>query len=360
MADQMTLVAIFGTEADARSAVEDAEKSGIAKSDIHMHSEAGRLGTTTEEEHRDQGFMGWLKSLFGNNDQEYERYQTAVTGGRTIVAIDTTEDRMERTADLLDRHNPLSVNAEPASSGAAVPRAASAQASVPRTASAQAGGPAASPGNQTGSIPVVEEDINVGKRTFIRGGVRVYSRVVEEPFSEDVHLRDEEAYVQREPADRPVKAGEVRAGNEVIEVKEYAEEPVVEKRARVVEDVYVGKNVNERTETVQDKVRHTEVDVQPLQQERASRSSSPGSIEDSDYRRHFQQNYGSAGGNYDTYAPAYQYGESSARDPRFQGRKFSDVEPDLRSEYQTKYPGGSWEKMKDSVRYGWDRVTGKA
>src|SRR6185437_10456589 len=150
MADQMTLVAIFGTEADARSAVEDAEKSGIAESDIHMHSEAGRLGTISEEEH---------------HDQEYERYQTAVTGGRTIVAIDTTEDRMERTADLLDRHNPLSVNAEPASSGAAVPRAASAQASVPRAASAQAGGPAASPGNQTGSIPVVEEDINVGKRT---------------------------------------------------------------------------------------------------------------------------------------------------------------------------------------------------
>jgi stress response protein YsnF len=306
--------------------------------------------------------MGWLKSLFGNNDQEYEQYQTAVTGGRTIVAIDTTEDRIETTADLLDRHNPLSVKEEPASSGAAVPRAASAQAAVPRMASAQAGGRAASGENQTGSIPVIKEDINVGKRTFVRGGVRVYSRVVEKPFSQDVHLRDEKAYVQREPADRPVKPGEMHAGtgDQVIEVKEYTEEPVVEKRARVVEDVHVGKNVNERTETVQDTVRHTEVDVQPLQAERASMSSSPGSIEESDYRRHFQQNYGNAGGSYDTYAPGYQYGESLARDPRFKGRTFSDVEPDLRSEYQRKYPGGSWEKMKDSVRYGWDRVTGKA
>ena len=38
----------------------------------------------------------------------------------------------------------------------------------------------------------------------------------------------------------------------VIEVKEFAEEPVVEKRARVVEEVRVGKNVSERTETVRD------------------------------------------------------------------------------------------------------------
>lgn len=36
-----------------------------------------------------------------------------------------------------------------------------------------------------------------------------------------------------------------------------AEEPVVSKQARVVEEVVVGKDVSERTETVRDKVRRT-------------------------------------------------------------------------------------------------------
>lgn len=349
MPDQTTLVAVFGTDAEARSAAEDAENSGIAPSDIHIHSEAGASGTSTGAEPHREGFMGWLKSLFGDNDREYERYQTAYGSGRTVVAIDTSEDDIEAIADLLDRHHPLSISEEPAGSGAAAPKAAS----------AGAGGRAPGRENEAGSVPVVQEDIAVGKRTFVRGGVRVYSRVVEEPVSENVRLRDEQVYVERKPADRPVRPEDVRTGgDQVIEVQEYAEEPVVEKRSRVVEDVHVGKNVNERTETVQDKVRHTEVDVRPLGEQGAA-GSSPGSIDESDYRKHFQQNYGQTGGSYDTYAPAYQYGESLARDPRFKGRKFNDIEPDLRSDYQSKYPGGSWERMKDSVRYGWDRVTGK-
>ena len=34
-------------------------------------------------------------------------------------------------------------------------------------------------------------------------------------------------------------------------------------------------------------------------------------------------------------------------------------EPDLRAGYERKYPNSTWDKMKDSVRYGWNRVTGK-
>jgi len=47
------------------------------------------------------------------------------------------------------------------------------------------------------SIPVVREDLQVGKRTVLRGGVRVYSRMVEEPIEEQVRLRDEHVHVER-------------------------------------------------------------------------------------------------------------------------------------------------------------------
>ena len=87
----------------------------------------------------------------------------------------------------------------------------------------------------------------MGKRSYQRGGVRVYSHTVDTPVEEKVRLRDERVYVDRQPVDRPVTDADLRGEQEkVIEVKEFAEEPVVEKRARVVEEVRVGKNVSER------------------------------------------------------------------------------------------------------------------
>ena len=47
----------------------------------------------------------------------------------------------------------------------------------------------------------------------------------------------------------------------VFEVTERHEEPVVEKRAREVEEVVVRKEADERVETVRDTVRETKVDV---------------------------------------------------------------------------------------------------
>jgi stress response protein YsnF len=49
-----------------------------------------------------------------------------------------------------------------------------------------------------------------------------------------------------------------------IEVRETAEQAVVSKDARVVEEVTVAKDVKERTETIRDTVRHTVVEVEQL------------------------------------------------------------------------------------------------
>ena len=50
-----------------------------------------------------------------------------------------------------------------------------------------------------------------------------------------------------------------------VEVAEMAEEPVVSKWARVVEEVTIDKEAGERTETVRDTVRRTEVDVRDVE-----------------------------------------------------------------------------------------------
>ncbi len=114
-------------------------------------------------------------------------------------------------------------------------------------------------------IPIVEEELIVGKRQVERGGVRVYSRVVETPVEESILLREERATVNRVPVNRAVTQTDVDALQiQSIEVTEMAEVPVVQKSARVVEEVLVGKDSSERTQHVTDTVRKTEVEVEPV------------------------------------------------------------------------------------------------
>ncbi len=63
--------------------------------------------------------------------------------------------------------------------------------------------------------------------------------------------------------DRPLTAADDPAFRErVIEAEEHAEEAVVAKEARVREELVVRKEAGERTETVRDTVRRTEVEVE--------------------------------------------------------------------------------------------------
>lgn len=111
----------------------------------------------------------------------------------------------------------------------------------------------------------MQEELQVGKRTLDRGGVRVVQRVSEQPVREVVRLREEHAMVDRRAVDRPATAADLDTFKEgTIEVREMTEEPVVAKTARVVEEVRVGKEVREREETVEDRVRRKDVDVQRL------------------------------------------------------------------------------------------------
>ena len=113
------------------------------------------------------------------------------------------------------------------------------------------------------AIPIVEERLTVGKREVNRGRVRVRSYVVETPVQEQVALHQEHVEIERRSVDRPVTgADEALFRERTIEATESAEEAVVAKEARVVEELVVRKEAEERVQTVQDKVRRTEVEVE--------------------------------------------------------------------------------------------------
>lgn len=202
---------------------------------------------------------------------------------------------------------------------------------------------------QDQTLQVVEEELVVGKRSISRGGMRVYSRLIETPVEAQVNLTEETVNIERHKVDRPISSSEIDAleRDQVIEMTATGEEAVIGKKARVVEEVSIGKQTTARTETVRDTVRKTDVQVEKI---------------DPEITRHFESdyntNYGKSGEAFDTYAPAYQYGYQRANDPEYKGKSYSDVEPELRDEYESGNPG-AWEKFKGAVQTGWNKVTGQ-
>ncbi len=247
MPNESMIIAAFRSSTDAQAAAADLEAAGVARDDIYLEAvglETGGESSSKSKSH-EGGIAGWFKSLFGEEqDDDRSRYENALSQGNCLLKVEVDQDEVSSVETILNRHSPIDVHAD---AGTATGSAAKAS----RTT------------NDTDAISVVQEEMQVGKREVLRGGVRVYSRVVEEPVEESIGLREERVRVERRPVNRAATSADLSAGeDQVIEVQEFAEEPVVAKQARVVEEVRVGKDVSERTETIRDTVRHTEVDVE--------------------------------------------------------------------------------------------------
>ncbi|GEO14757.1 hypothetical protein MAE02_24530 [Microvirga aerophila] len=120
-------------------------------------------------------------------------------------------------------------------------------------------------GREDEVIPVVEEELHVGKRDVSRGKVRIHSHIVERPVHEQVELREERVHVERRPVSGSMQAGtadrDALFQERTIEMEERSEEAVVSKEARVKEELVIRKDVDQRAETISDTVRSTEVEV---------------------------------------------------------------------------------------------------
>jgi uncharacterized protein (TIGR02271 family) len=126
----------------------------------------------------------------------------------------------------------------------------------------QAGGAAAArgPSGMEEVIPLGEEVLEVGKRTENRGTARIHRYVVETPVERQVTLQSERVVVERRRPASDEVTGEVLT-EVTVEVVETAEVPVVEKRARLREEVVVRTERTQQVETVRETVRRDEVEI---------------------------------------------------------------------------------------------------
>jgi uncharacterized protein (TIGR02271 family) len=343
-----TLVALFDDVATAQQVATELERSGFSRQDIDIQTgsaasdvargNAGLSGAQSSDA-SGGGLSTFFRRLFGQDDHDDARvYGEAVRRGGALVTVNVDSAEEDRAAEILERYGAVDVDTRPESY---------------RTGTSTSGSGDATREREV--IPVVQEELAVGKRQVRKGGVRILDRTENRPVEEQVNLREEHVRVERHPTNRPATEADLRAHDQVIEVTEMAEEPIVDKRARVVEEVVIGKETSQRTETIRDTVRRSDVDVQQLGTEHGLRDRD---IDDREFRTHFESTYGRSG-RYEDYAPAYRYGYTMAGDERYRGHRWEDVETRLRSDYERQYPGSTWDQIKGSVRYGWERMTGR-
>jgi stress response protein YsnF len=219
----------------------------------------------------------FFRNLF-DNKEEAERY-TSIGRRNAIVSVYAeSATQAERARDILDECGAVDVDEQSAEYSSSentmgVTQTASASQNIDDTERTQdydseRRNMLGADGVTDQSIPVIEENINIGKREEERGGVRLRSRIVERPVEENLRLREERVNVERVPVDRPASDSDFETFREgEVEMSETAEVPIVNKEARVVEEVRLKKDVEERDEVVRDTVRKTDVEVEKLNEE---------------------------------------------------------------------------------------------
>lgn len=292
-----TVIGLFDNASEAQQAVQALVDKGFSRSNIDVSSSAANTGTgnlstgstlnsgvdstsdinrnldsvsgsnyssdsTTDRTYNsgydtnreeESGISKFFRNLFGDDDDDAKTYTGIASRTGSVVTVHAqSSDEAERAADILDEYGAVDVNERATQYGL---RSNEGNYATDRDTTAAEGT----------SIPIIEENLQIGKRQVQTGGARLRSRIVERPVEESLRLREEHVRVERTSVDRPATDADFQNFQEgTIEIVESAEVPVVSKEARVVEEISLNKEVDEREETIRDTVRSTEVDVEDL------------------------------------------------------------------------------------------------
>jgi uncharacterized protein (TIGR02271 family) len=243
-----------------------------------------------ELDHKEEDIRGWplrdadghilgtISELVADTDTKCIS-QLILANGRRIPAHDVllgdhvvtlADATRERAAEAKTREAPARLAAVPAAAPA-VPKAAPAEvtplARPKKTAPIEA--PVAqAPVAQVADviIPLVDEELEIAKRQVEAGGVRVQTRTVTKAVRREVPVREEHVTIERRKVDEWLSHADADAQlhDRAVEIKATSEQPFAVKRAHAVEELVLKKERTERTQEVEDTVRHTEAEIMDL------------------------------------------------------------------------------------------------
>ncbi len=307
------------------------------------------------------GIIGGLIDL-GIPEEQAHYYAEGIRRGGVLVTARTNDADTDRAHAIMDGYNPVNIEeraaawrqegwkgyymkAKPYTAEQITQERARYVAPVATTNKKNVAA------GEEARFPVVEESLAVGKRQVKGGEVRVRKFVTETPVEENINLRQEHVSVERRPVDRPATPDMLNdMRDETLEVTETREEAVIQKQARVVEEVVVRKDVENETKKVRDSVKRTDVEV--------DRSGTNMAMDEyrTNWRNHYQKNFGNSGWKYEQYEPAYQYGYDLFNDKKYSSYDWARLEPEARKTWETRYPESAWDKAKLAVRYAWESI----
>ena len=290
-----TITAMFDSRSEAEAAREQLRTElGAEARIIDKSSTESTSGSSSGSS---GGFWADLKEMFvADNDRS--TYEEGVSRGHFLLLANVSEDQADRACSLLDQGGSVDFDQRQEqwrgegwpgfqgtqtrqgiageqfsagfSGGQETGGFAGEQATAGFTGGQQAnagftGGEQSSAAIEEEHIPIVEEQLKVGKREFERGGARVRSYIREVPVHEQVSLREEHVSVERRPVEQPISERNLQDSDLLRErevtMTERAEEAVVGKVAEVREELVVRKTAEEHVEQIDDSVRRTEVEV---------------------------------------------------------------------------------------------------
>lgn len=262
---------------------------------------SGFDGSTVSSYKGSSGDLSGELQSAGLEADEASEYASSVGQGGALVVVQADDSQTDDAVAIMNRYY--------------------SDADMQSSDASYASGSAASSGSDEATFAVAEEQLQIGKRTVQRGGVRVRSVVSEKEVTEQVSLRDETVHVERRPVNRAVSNADTDVFKEQsVEMTETDEEVMVAKEARIVEEVVVGKEVGQRTETVRDTVRRTDVEIEDL---------------------------------------ATSYGQNLASNAQYSGREWNDIEGDARTSWEKgNKDQGTWDSVRNSVRSSWEKFRG--
>jgi len=309
-----TVVGLFDDRNEAMRAYTALVDEGYAKADLDI---------LTNDDKDDEPRLAHMRQWVPEPDVSI--YLEGVRRGGTIITAYVADSSVARAAEIMSGYKMINIKKRGAELEA-----------VRRDLKLS------DPAKSDNVLEVVEAELWVGKEIVERGRMRIYS----------IHtgrLRDETLRVQRRPVNRSVKANPDLFRERSFEMVEMFEIAKVGKTARVVEEVFLGKEVVDKVETIKETLRRQNVQVEEIPALR------PFAEYDADFRNFFARNLANSGVTYENLGPAFHYGYNLATREPFRSSPWTAVEADSRRIWEEKNPG-TWDKNKAVVKYAWERV----
>jgi uncharacterized protein (TIGR02271 family) len=305
------------------------------------------------------GIVGALEHA-GVPEDEARHYEERFKEGGYLVTVHTDERRYGDARAVLEQSG-AETRGENVQAVGRETMATTAPATAPATAST---------GQLTDAertVQLREERLRAEKETVKAGEAALRKDVVTEQKSIDVPVTHEEVVVERHPVQGRPATGDFREGEEIrVPVRE--EQVKVEKQTVVTEEVSLGTRPVVETEHVSGTVRREEARVETTGDVQVRDAAGTGARAAGTrdwaavmptYRSAWQARYGTSGGRWEEYEPSYRYGYEMRSDPRYQGRSWAQVEPELRRDWESRHHDMPWDKAGRAIRETWEDVTGR-